>query len=184
LYDWHKDACQLIDCTLSIHAKDLDAVVDDFCRKGFKKIYVAGHSFGGPMILLSKKQKFDAAVLWDPSYDVSFTRKKYGVAGGKYVKSLDGYFMRWWANVVLSRRMVREVDELDWDSLTPAFRVPLKVVTTGKGVLVDGCRRYIAQAHAPKHLEIIRGATHYFDDTPIIQHRLFKATQTWFEKKR
>ena len=59
LYDWHKDARQLIDCTLTTHAKDLDTVVVHFRRKGFKKIYVAGHSFGGPTILLSTKQDFD-----------------------------------------------------------------------------------------------------------------------------
>lgn len=39
LYDWQKDARQLIDCTLTIHAKDLDTVVVHFRRKGFKKIF-------------------------------------------------------------------------------------------------------------------------------------------------
>jgi dienelactone hydrolase len=182
LYDWHKDARQLIDCTLSIHAQDLDAVVDHFRRKGFKKIYVAGHSFGGPTILLSKKQDFDAAVLWDPSYDVSFTKKKYGVPGGRSIKSLNGYFMRWGVNVVLSRRMAREVDELEWDSLTPSFHVPLKLIAAGKGILVNGCKKYIAHANEPKQLEILKGATHYFDDTPSMQNRLFISTKNWFQK--
>ncbi len=182
LYDWHKDARQLIDCTLSVHAKDLDAVVEHFRRKGFKKVYVAGHSFGGPTILLSKKQRFDVAVLWDPSYDISVTKKKYGVPGGKYVKSLGGYFMRWGVNVVIGKKMADEIDTLDWDKLTSSFHVPLKIIAAEKGVLVAGCKKYFSGAHEPKSLEVLKGATHYFDDTPTMQDRLFTTTHNWFQK--
>ena len=182
LYDWHADARQLVDCTLSVHAKDLDTVIAHFRKKGYKKIFVAGHSFGGPTILLSKKQSFDAAVLWDPSYAISFTQKKYGVPGGKYVKALRGYFMRWGVNVIIGKKMADEIDGLDWDRLTPSFHVPLKIIAAEKGLLVAGCRKYFARAHEPKSLEVLKGATHYFDDTPTMQDRLFTATHDWFKK--
>ena len=74
LYDWQKDARQLIDCTLKTHAADLDAIIRYFRKRGVKKIYVAGHSFGGPTIFLSRDQDFDAAVLWDPSFAISFAK--------------------------------------------------------------------------------------------------------------
>lgn len=182
LYSWQKDARQLIDCTLTTHASDLDAVMAHFIRKGFKKIYVAGHSFGGPTILLSKKQQFDAAVLWDPAYGISFTKKKFGVPGGKYVKGLDGYFMRWGVNVILSRQMVSQVDRIDWNALPRSFGRPLKLIAAGKGVLIPGCKKYFRQAYGSKDLQVLDGATHYFDDTPGMQDRLFAATHRWFCK--
>lgn len=182
LYGWQKDARQLIDCTLATHARDLDAVVAHFRRKGFKNIYVAGHSFGGPTILLSKKQSFDAAVLWDPSHDISFTKKKYGFDGGKYLKALDGYFMRWGVNVVIGKMMANEVDELDWNALPTAFHRPLKIIVAGKGILVKGAKSYFAHASEPKDLQVLNGATHYFDDTPTMQDRLFAVTHNWFKK--
>lgn len=182
LYDWHKDARQLIDCTLTIHAKDLDTVVVHFRRKGFKKIFVAGHSFGGPTILLSKNQDVDAAVLWDPSYDISVTKKKYGAPGGKFVKALNGYFMRWGVSVVIGKKMAQEIDSLEWDTLASTFHVPLKIIAAEKGVLMRGCKKYFTNANEPKALEVLKGATHYFDDTPSMQERLFAATHDWFKK--
>ncbi len=182
LYDWHKDARQLIDCTLRTHADDIDAVVRYFRRKGAKKVYLAGHSFGGPSILLSTGQDFDACALWDPSYDISVTKKKYGYPGGKYVTELDGYFMNWGTNVVIGKNMAQEIDELPWNELTSQFHVPLKIIAAEKGVLVRGAKQYFAQANQPKQLQIMKGATHYFDDTPNMQERVFKASKQWFDK--
>lgn len=182
LYGWQKDARQLVDCTLATHATDLDAVVRYFRKKGVKKIFVAGHSFGGPTILLSKDQDFTAVSLWDPSYDISFTKKKYGYSGGKFVKALNGYLMRWGMNPVIGKAMASEVDRLKWDALTPNFHAPLHVIAAEKGILVKGARRYIARANNPKSLAIIKGATHYFDDNETMQTQLFVTTKEWFEK--
>ncbi len=182
LYSWQKDARQLIDSTLKTHAADIDAVVRHFKRQGVKKIFLAGHSFGGPSILLSKEQKFDAAVLWDPSYDISFAHERYGFPGGKFIKSLNGYFMRWGANVIIGKKMAKEADTLKWAELPKQFRVPLKIIVAAKGVLVPGSKVYFEQAHEPKDLEIVKGATHYFDDEPKMQDHVFERTKKWFQK--
>jgi len=133
-------------------------------------------------MFLSKKQAFDAAVMWDPSYGLSFTKKNYGYPGGKFVKALDGYVMPWGANVVLGKRMAKQVDELAWDDLSKDFHVPLKIFAAEKGVLVKGCKKYLEAANKPKAFTIVKGATHYFDDTPRMQDRLFAASHAWFEK--
>lgn len=182
LYGWQKDARQLIDSTLETHAADLDAVVRYFRNQGAQTVFVAGHSFGGPTILLSKEQAFDAAVLWDPSYDISFTRKKYGFAGGTYIKELKGYFMRWGTNTVIGEVMAKEVDALPWKTLTKDFFAPLKIIAAEKGVLVKGAKAYFKTANKPKELAIIKGATHYFDDKEGMQEKLFEMTKKWFEK--
>ncbi len=181
LYSWQKDARQLVDCTLAMHAADLDTVVEHFRKRGVKKIFVVGHSFGGPTILSSKKQNFTAVTLWDPSYDISFTKKKYGFPGGTFVKQLNGYMMRWGVNTIIGKAMAREVDALKWDTLTPKFRSPLHIIAAEKGVLVKGAKQYIAKATSPKLLTVVKGATHYFDDEEM-QGRLFMATKAWFDK--
>ena len=78
--------------------------------------------------------------------------------------------------------MADEIDRLDWDVLTPSFHVPLKIIAAEKGVLVDGCKKYFACANEPKQLQILKGATHYFDDTPPMQASLFASTERWFER--
>ena len=182
LYGWQNGSRQLISSTLATHAADLDAVVRYFRKRGVKKIYVAGHSFGGPTILLSHDQDFNAAVLWDPSYDISFAKKKYGFSGGQYVKKLNGYFMKWGANTVIGKKMADEVDALKWDELAKNFYCPLKLIAAGQGILVRGVKRYFKTANLPKDLLVIEGATHYFDETDKIREQLFQASQDWFER--
>jgi dienelactone hydrolase len=182
LYGYEKDARQLIDCTLRTHADDLDAIVCHFRKQGFKKIFVSGHSYGGAATLLSKDQGFDAAALWDPSYKITFTKPCYGMAKGKYVSAVKGYVMRWGTNVIIGKAMAEEADKLRWNDLTKNFRVPLKIITAGNGVLVPGNRHYFKTANAPKAWTVIKGATHYFDDRPGMQERLFEASKRWFER--
>jgi len=183
LYDWQKGARQLIDSTLETHASDIDAIVTYFRKQGFKKIFIAGHSYGGPSILLSKEQDFDGVALWDPSYRSSFAKTKYGAPHGRYIKELKGYFMpTWGVNVVIGKGMSDEADTLNWNSLTSNFKAPLFIATAGKGVLKKGHQIYIRKANSPKKQMIIPGATHYFSDTPKIQEGLFKATHAWFKK--
>jgi pimeloyl-ACP methyl ester carboxylesterase len=182
LYGWQKNARQLMDCTLKTHAADLDTVVQHFRLKGVKRIFVAGHSFGGPTILLSKGQEFDAAVLWDPSYGISFTKKKYGLPGGKYIREVDGYLMKWGANVVIGRAMAEMVDAMPWDSLASRFQVPFKIILAGKGVLVKKARHYFTSARGERGLTVVPRATHYFNDAKGMQEQVFKTSEEWFRK--
>jgi alpha-beta hydrolase superfamily lysophospholipase len=182
LYGWQKGSRQLVDSTLASHANDIDVIVRFFRKRGFKKIFVAGHSFGGPSILLSKRQEFDAAVLWDPSYKISFVQKKYGAPGGRFVKAVNGYYMKWGVNVIIGKAMAQEVDRVKWDELTPNFHVPLKIIAAGKGVLVKGAGAYFKNANEPKSLETIKGATHYFDEVPEMQERVYLITKKWFDR--
>lgn len=184
LYAWQKDARQLKNCTLATHAADLDTVVAYFRKKGVKKVFVVGHSFGGPTILLSKNQDFDGAVLWDPSHDISFTKANYGCPAGTFVKELGGYLTHWGQNVIIGQAMAKEVDRLKWNDLPKYFSKPLKMIVAGKGALVPAVKRSIKNANDPKALDIIKGATHYFDDDETMQERVFASTKDWFDTFR
>lgn len=182
LYGGEKDARQLMETTLATHASDIDTIVRYFRTKKFKKICIAGHSYAGPAILLSKEQGFDSAMLWDPSYGVSFTKKQKGMPSAKYLKEIGGYLMPWGVNFVLGEEMVDEADSLKWSVLTKDFLVPLKIIAAGKGALAKGAERYFKTANAPKDLAILKNATHYFNDTDTMREKVFKLSDEWFKK--
>jgi len=182
LYGYQKDARQLMDCTLKIHGSDLDTVVNYFRKRGVKKVFVAGHSFGGLTILSSRNQDFEGVALWDPSYKISFKKKAYGFKGGKYIKEVDGYLMREGINIIIGKALADEIDLFPWDSISRDFKVPLKIIIAGKGLL-KGAKKYInGKTKAEKKLMIIKAATHYFNDQEGMQEKVFKASEGWFRK--
>lgn len=182
LYGGEKNARQMIDTTLKINASDIDAVVRYFRRNKFQKIFIAGHSYGGTGILLSSEQNFDGAVLWDPSYKMSFTKTEHGLPPIKYIKEAKGYVMNWGINFIVGKPIVEEADIINWNNLTNNFHVPLKIIVAGKGVLVKGAKHYFKTANKPKDLTVIKNATHYFNDTEDIREKIFKISKDWFEK--
>lgn len=181
LYGYQKDARQLMNCTLKTHSADIDAVVRYFRKRGVRKIFVIGHSFGGLAILCSRDQNFDGVVLWDPSYKISFTKTTYGFPGGKYIKEINGYLMKWGINVVIGKAMAEEVDSLSWDLITKNFKTPFKVILAGKGAL-KSAKKYLNSAKVEKDLMIVKGATHYFNDQEGMQEKVFKVSEGWFKK--
>ena len=183
LYGAEKDARQLMDTTLEIHASDIDAVVRYFRIKKRKRIFLVGHSYSGPAILLSREQDFDGVVLWDPSYGVSFLNKKKGASSTIHLKEIGGYIMLWGINFVLGERMVDEADALKWNTLTKDFHVPLKIVVAGKGSLIKSAEQYFKTANAPKDFIILKNATHYFNDTDGMREKLFELSDDWFQKR-
>ncbi len=181
LYGYQKDARQLMNCTLKIHGADLDAVVRYFRKRGVRKIFVAGHSFGGLAILCSHGQDFDGVALWDPSYGISFTKSVRGFPGGKYIKEINGYLMKWGVNLIIGEAMAKEVDSLQWNLIAKKFRAPFRVIIAGKGEL-KGAKKYLNSAKVETSLTIIKGATHYFNNKEGTQEKVFKVSEKWFKK--
>lgn len=181
LYGYQKDARQLMDCTLETHSTDFDVIIRYFRKRGVKKIFVIGHSFGGLVIFCSRDQDFDGAVLWDPSYKISFTKTTHDFQGGKYIKEINGYLMKWGINVIIGKAMAKEIDSLQWDLIIKKFKVPFRIILAGKGAL-KGAKKYLNNAKVEKDLMIIKGATHYFNDQKGMQEKVFKASEEWFRK--
>lgn len=179
LYDWKKDARKLEACTLSLHAEDLDFVIDYFKKKGVKKIFVAGHSFGGLTVLLSKKQLFDAAILWDASFNPKT------VTGGKYIRELGRYYLdsqKFDAfGMTVGDKMVEENNTLKPLDLIKSFTKPVKIIVAEKGVLVEGGKKYYQLANTDKDFAIIKEATHCFDEDNT-EDMLFEESLQWIEK--
>ncbi len=177
LYNWKKDARKLEDCTLSLHGQDLDTVVEYFRKKGVKKIFVAGHSFGGVTVLLSKKKDFDAAVLWDSTGDKDVKLE------AKYIKELDKYYRQESAyGFTISKKMYEENNsKLKPTRLIKSMHMPVKVIVAGAGILVIEGKELFESANSPKDYAIIPKATHNFHEDGT-EEILFQETYVWLKK--
>lgn len=178
LYSWEKDARNLSNCTIEMHSKDLDTVIDYFRKQGAKKIFVIGHSFGGPTILLSKNKDYDGVILWDPSYAEPLSFKD-----AKYIESLDMYKGKWEFEILFNKEMVEEAKTLKEreEKATQQIKVPIEIITAGNGFLIDGGKRYFELANEPKEHVILEGAGHGFDEDGI-EEKLFNETLSWIKK--
>lgn len=182
LYDWRKGARKLHECTLKTHADDLDYVIEYLRKRGAKKVFVVGHSYGGPTIMMSKKKVYDAAVFWDSSYGKLITFQKRT----RYVKSLHGYVVRWSYDVVIGSKMIKEANTFTGkksEALMRNMRVPVKIIVAGNGMLVEGGRAYFKAAHPPKAFVVIKGADHSFNREGN-EEALFRETLDWLRKWR
>lgn len=177
LYSWQDDARIMENCTLSLHGLDLDVVIDYFRKRAVKKIFVAGHSFGGLTILLSQKQDFNAVILWDTSVDPA------NVAKSNYVKELDSYYNHFNSafGFTIGNAMIKENTELKPLTFIRKLQKPVKVIVAGSGELIDGGKKYFQLANKPKDFSIIQNATHCFDEDGT-EEKLFEETLKWIKK--
>jgi len=67
LYYWKEGARCLTDCTIRQHADDVNVLLADL-KGRYDKIFISGHSYGGPTALECDLEGVAALSLWDPSY--------------------------------------------------------------------------------------------------------------------
>ena len=171
LYGEQEDSRQLNECDISNHISDLERVISYF-RKDCSEIIVVGHSFGGLITLLSRKQEFDKAVLWEPAGNP----KKWLVEDAKYIKELGlYYFDDWGVAYTIGKSMYQQCIDLNTEGISSKFRKPLKIISAGNGMLKDAARKYFEQANQPKEFAIIEGAGHNFNEDGA-EEKLFEET--------
>ncbi|MEK7648646.1 MAG: alpha/beta fold hydrolase [Patescibacteria group bacterium] len=176
LYDWTQGTRKLDISTLALHASDLDFVVKYFRKRGAKKIFVVGHSYGGPTIMKSKDKDFQGVIFWDPSF---FTLKYF--LESKWLPSIKMYLCRWAYPVLLSKKYVEEARRTNTLALIQKLAMPIKIITAGKGVLVKTSKKYFKALNVPKELVILDGATHCFDEDGY-EEKLFSETLSWVRR--
>jgi dienelactone hydrolase len=177
LYDWRENARHIADCTLAVHARDLDDIVAYARKQGAPAIHVVGHSYGGLTALLSPVQAFDSAILLDPTHpavppfdDVI------------YLKEIDSYLSRGSIDHVFSRALVEENRSLKVEVFMPAYHIPTLVVTAGDGILAAAGADYIdrLKGRVIAQQSVVAGADHCFTAEIARQHA-FKIMLDWLE---
>lgn len=176
LYDWKKGARTLNECSFDVHAADIDFLVSRFKKQGYKKVFVVGHSFGGPSILHSKKKQFDGAIFWDPSFD-----EKLKWFDDTDISDNKKTYMQTWAySVEVPRIFIEQIRLFKPTQIIQTLNKPTLFVTAGKGVL-QRVRKTFEAACAPKELRVIKNAGHSFQEDGTAEE-LYKVTGDWVSK--
>ncbi|MBM3602883.1 MAG: alpha/beta hydrolase [Alphaproteobacteria bacterium] len=183
LYSGEPGGRCLTDCTIQIHAQDVDTVVQHF-RPQYEAFYACGHSYGGPSLLSTTQlNSLNAVSLWDPSYTPCQTiSERYDLRGHG-----DGLFsIRLNFRVMLSAAMLAEAQKFDRAraiALAQTCQIPLQLVHAGQAYWInayDG-ESFHSNSRGLTDYQVIPEATHSFagGDCP---DQLIALTKTWFDQ--
>lgn len=178
LYSHNPNARQFMQSTTHQHGKDIDVVVS-FLRKKFDRVFVAGHSWGGPSILFSNTEKVEGIILWDPSINMKAIDSSF-----KYVPALRAYMTEGtWVDLI-PKKMAEESMKYPLEKMIPLFqriRVPLKFIMAGDGFLKTDAKKVYAALTGEKSYVLIPGARHHFAEEGK-ENALFRETLSWVKR--
>ncbi len=181
LYSSENQGRNIKNCTLQTHAADLNAVLAHKANI-YSKLYIAGHSYGGPTIMTAQPEKAAALSLWDPSFDFPKLFKDRS----DFVYQDD--FIIWSGAIdkILGKAFMHEAltryDAKECLSLSKSLSgVPIQVLTAEDCIYVDDKYSWHSAGHAMNERHIIKGADHCFYRGNTLNDVLELSYQ-WFEK--
>lgn len=178
LYDWEKGTRKIEDCTIQTHADDLDVVLAAMRRRGFKRIHVVGHSYGGATIVASQSHGVLRATLWDPTALPTFKKYDTRPSAEKNMYRLPGGY-----TTLIGKAMYDENETLNSPAKLNVFVVPSKVICAEKCELLPIWKKAFRSYGWKQHiLDCVKGATHCFDEDGKAEE-LYKKTLAWMTKQ-
>lgn len=176
LYSYEEKARNLSECGITTHVADVTTVLNNF-RKDYKKIYLVGHSLGGPSIMLSNNELSDGIVLWDPTIDLSeiFNRPEFS-----HEAQSDQYIVNWGVKHIISKKMIQE-QTITTEKIISGLKKPVRIIFAGDGILKPMWEKPQKLIKVKYDIVEIAGAGHCFDEEGT-EEELFQATLEWIEK--
>jgi pimeloyl-ACP methyl ester carboxylesterase len=179
LYDIFSDARKLIDCTLEIHADDINTVLDQNGPE-YNHINLVGHSYGGPSIMFAQPDNVDTITLLDPTFHLpAVFEQAYFVEKSDHIVVKAGTYM------LIGKQMKREAQRYaaqDCLKLSRDLCVPVQVLTAEFGYYPDEELSWHSAGPdgVARQRKYIKNAGHLFTEPTaidqIIQHML-----PWFQ---
>ena len=179
LYDGQPAGRSLADCTLDTHAGDLLQVLARYGAR-YAKVFLIGHSYGGPTVLLANPEQATAASLWDPSFDLHKLQRDFAE---NYVETEQGYLIDYGVACLIGKPMHEQAASLDEKAciaLAQGFRHPFQVVHAADGVLVKGKSYHAFSPFETRH-DTVAGTTHNFCEGDSCEDLLAR-TKAWFDR--
>lgn len=175
-YSHRKGNRHFEETSLKQHGADITTVVKHF-RSLYDSIYLIGHSFGGPSVVLSDTSLVEAAVLWDPSYIVPAEEKKDLL----YDKRFGEYAINWGMRIIIGKRFIEDLFAMtDYGALVGTITTPTKIIAAGEKNLKNS-KKYLKHLKVPKAFVKIPKADHCFN-THAAEKRLFEETYMWIKR--
>lgn len=163
----------LLECSFEDHLSDFATVIREFSSK-YPKIFLVGHSLGGPIVLNSPQEKVCAISLWDPSIDRNSPEEMFL----RWDERCAAYRAEWGATILMSKRYIGDVAAYsERDRMLKMPRAPLQVVCAGNGELK--AKWESVTLRDTDEFRAISGASHHFDEG-VTADEVFEAALSWF----
>lgn len=176
-YSSGEKARNLKDCTLKIHASDLNTVLGHF-SKNYSKTFVAGHSYGGLTILFANPD-VAAVSFWDASFVPSFWKSE-----SAYIPELDCYKIGWGCYNLVGKEMVEEAADIREESaiaMAQALKAPAQVILAGDNSENEKRTLLFDSLKGQKDFYDVPHADHCFNKGETV-YDLLEKTGKWFER--
>ena len=182
-FDLQSQNHKLRDATLQTHAAYLNSVLQEKCAS-YENLYLSGHSYGGPTIMIAQPHRANAICLWDPSFNLPALWKVMECEDHK-----DFVLLNFGGNeVVAGADMAKEgrsrygTDECL--KLSESLQVPIKVISAEDSeemkVYEIDCKTWNNAGHTDNCRVVIDGSDHEFFNENTMQ-QVFEETLDWFE---
>ncbi len=174
----------LVDCTLETHAQDVNTIVNNI-RGKYKKLFLVGHSYGGPTVMIAKPNGITAVSLWDPSFNMPalWEMSPPKEILGLYVARFGG------VDHLLGEAMIEEgrtrFGEKECLKISGEFTAPVQVIGADESDEADLYAQCSLSWHSgyegKKECIKVAGADHIFVRGESCD-KLLNATLKWFEQ--
>jgi len=185
-YGYDENQRNIKDFDVKTAAEDIDTIVDFVSGKGTTRVAVIGHSYSGMAIVYSNNQKFDTAVLWDPSHTGGYDEPMAINNLQKdfiYIKKLDSYVSGNAGGDVISRK-VFENYEPGSTAMARKFKIPTLIVNADSSIEMKAYGQdYADSINAPTDRFVIAGSTHSFTEDGALE-KLYNVTLDWLQDRQ
>ncbi len=183
-FNLQSHARKLRSLTLKDHAYDLGCVLNEFADD-YRQIFLVGHSFGGPAIMIEQPAEAAAICLWDPSFNLPALWSLMNPQ-----KYQDFVTLNFGGNEVVAGYALMQEGRENYDTshcleLSQKLNVPLKVINASAGEEFEVFRIDKKSWHSAGHQEncrvMIENSDHDFTQGESLRN-LLEETALWFDK--
>ncbi len=179
-YGDYDRARRLRDCTIRTHAADLTLVLAAKANS-YARLYLTGHSYGGPTIMAANPSRANAVSLWDPSFDLVrvWNELPHRQEGEHHIEG-------WGVEFLIGQPMLEEArrgyDRAACLELSKRFAKPIQVLHAEECIYSSEHEiSWHSAGHPQNERHVIAGADHCFYNGRTLDDVL-RLTHQWFER--
>jgi pimeloyl-ACP methyl ester carboxylesterase len=150
--------------TISMHVADTQLVIKHARSLGYRKIFLAGHSLGGPVAIGAIEEGVHGLLLWDPTFSPSVRIQKWeNREEGVGPAFLDLNF-----RVILGSEWIEDAKNFpsSYEQLS-RVKIPVCIIAAEYGGLLDASELYRTALPDACESHVIKGASHSFTEVAV-----------------